>query len=68
MKAAIQRCKNKCVCEGKRKCVATGLKMCEVCGNVLYSTCGKAACKIDGKRPMMILPACSQSASTATDL
>ena len=68
MKAAILRYKDKCVCEGKRKCAATGLKMCEVCGNVLYSKCGKAACKIDGKRPMIILPTCSQSASAATGL
>ena len=50
---------DKCVCEDKRKCAAPGLKMCEVCSNVLQSTCGKVACKIDGKRPMMILPACS---------
>ena len=42
----------------------TGLKICEVCGCVLHSTCSKAACKIDGKRPMMILHACNQSAST----
>ena len=50
---------DKCVYEGKRKCAAAGLKMCEVCSNVLPTTCGKAACKIDGKRPMMILPACN---------
>ena len=59
-------CKDKCVCEGKRKCAAAGLKMCEVCSNALQPTCGKAACKIDGKRPMMILPACSQSASAGS--
>ena len=63
IKIAFMRCKDKCVCEGKRKCAAAGLKVCEVCSNVLQSTCGKAACKIDEKRPMMIWPACSQSAS-----
>ena len=68
MKAAILHCRDKCACERKRKCAATDLKMCEVCGNVRYSTCDKAACKIDRKRPMMILPACSQSASAATSL
>ena len=57
---------DKCVCEDKRKCAAAGLKMCEVCSNVLQSTCGKAACKIDGKRPMVILPTCSQSASAGS--
>ena len=43
-----------------------GLKMCEVCSNVLQSTCGKVTCKIDGKRSIMILPACSQSASAGS--
>ena len=57
---------DKCVCEGKRKCEAAGLKMCEICSNVLQSTCGKATCKIDGERPMMILPAFSQSASAGS--
>ena len=57
IKIAFMCCKDKCVCEGKRKCAAAGLNICEVCSNVLQSTCGKAACKIDGKRPMMILPA-----------
>ena len=59
-------CKDKCVCDSKRKCAAAGLKMCEVCSNVLQSTCGKAAYKIDGKRPMMILPASSQSTSAGS--
>ena len=59
-------CKDKCVCDGKRKCAAAGLKMCEVCSNIPQSTCGKAACKIDGKSHMMILPACSQSASVGS--
>ena len=40
----------------------------DVWGNVLHSACGKAACKIDGKRPMIILLACSQSASAASGL
>ena len=51
------RCKDKCLCDGKRKFATAGLKMCEVCSNILQSTCGKAACKIDAKMPMMILPA-----------
>ena len=59
-------CKVKCVCDRKRKCAGAGLKVCEVCSNVLQSTCRKVACKIDGKRPMMILPACSQSASAGS--
>ena len=56
IKIAFMCCKDKCVCEGKRKCAAAGLNISEVCSNVLQCTCGKAACKIDGKRPM-ILPA-----------
>ena len=54
------------VCEGKRKFAATGLKICEVCSNIPHLTCSKAACKIDGKRPMMILLFCSWSASAAS--
>ena len=65
IKIAFMRYKDKCVCDGKRKCAAVGLKMYEVCSNV-QSTCGKAACKTDGKRPMMILPACSQSTSAGS--
>ena len=57
IKIAFMRCKDKCLCDGKRKCATAGLKMCEVCSNILQSTCGKAACKIDAKMPMMILPA-----------
>ena len=59
-------CKGKCVREGKRKCAATGLKICEVCSNIPHLICGKAACKIDGKRPMMILLFCSWSASASS--
>ena len=57
IKIAFMCCKDKCVCEGKRKCAAAGLNISEVCSNVLQCTCGKAVCKIDGERPMMILPA-----------
>ena len=39
---------------------------CEVCSNVFQCTCGKAECKIDGKRPMIILHACSQSVSAGS--
>ena len=42
--------------------------MCEVCLNFPYFTCGKAALKTDVKRPMMILPVCSQSASAVSGL
>ena len=62
MRAAFLCCKDKCVCEGKRKCAATGLKICEVCSNILHFT----ACTIHGKRPIMILPVCSWSASAGS--
>ena len=33
------------------------MKECPVCHNILKSTCSKASCKVDGKRPAMILAA-----------
>ena len=41
----------------KKKCKALGLKECPVCHNILQSACSKTACRTDGKKPTMILPA-----------
>ena len=34
--------------------------MCDICSNALFSTFAKVACKVDGKRSLMILAVCSQ--------
>ena len=49
------RCKVECVCFEK-KCKAIGLKECPICKNVMKSVCSKASCKIDGVKPVMVLP------------
>ena len=59
-KETFIRCKTKCSCNQK-KCLALGLKQCSVCLNVLRSVCSKAACRVDGEKPAMILPAKQQS-------
>ena len=55
-KQAFLLCKEKCVC-GEVTCNAIAMKECSVCHNILKSTCSKASCKVDGKRPAMILAA-----------
>ena len=47
----------------KRKCLALGLKQCPVCLSVLRSVCSKASCKVNGIKPLMILPAKQHSIS-----
>ena len=48
------RCKSKCVCKEDR-CLATGLKQCPSCHSILRSVCSKARCKVDDKKPKMLL-------------
>ena len=48
------RCKSKCACKEDR-CLATGLKECPSCHSILRSVCSKARCKVDGKKPKMLL-------------
>ena len=55
-KEVFLRCKDKCTCL-KRRCLAIGLKQCPACKNVLRSVCSKANCRLDGAKPIMILPA-----------
>ena len=50
------KCKDKCVCD-KARCNAFGLKECPSCHSIPRSICSKAGCKVDGKKPVMILPA-----------
>uniref|UniRef100_A0A7M5XKL4 Uncharacterized protein n=1 Tax=Clytia hemisphaerica TaxID=252671 RepID=A0A7M5XKL4_9CNID len=65
-KANFLKCKDKCTCS-EEKCLAIGLKQCPVCKNVLRSLCSKAACKVDGQKPVMILPAKASSSKKTLD-
>ena len=62
-KHAFLKCKIQCCCEQK-KCMAIGLKQCPVCQDILKSTCSKGKCQVDGKKPIMVLPAVA-TASTS---
>ena len=53
------RCKQKCVCD-EEKCVAFGLRECPSCHSILKSICSKMTWRVDGKKPTMIHPYCSQ--------
>ena len=54
-KAGFYGCKSKCVWKEDR-CLATGLKEYPSCHSILRSVCSKARCKVDGKKPKMLLP------------
>ena len=54
------KCKEKCICKTKR-CAAASLKECPSCRNILKSICSKSLCRVDGKKPEMILPASTSS-------
>ena len=58
-KEIFLQCKIKCVCN-KKVCAVSQLRQCSVCLNVLKSTCSKVTCKVDGKKPVMILSAAMQ--------
>ena len=60
-KELFYRCKLQCLCEGP--CPARLLKGCPHCHSVLNSTCIKMACRIDDKKPIMILSASTGSSS-----
>ena len=62
-KLAFLKCKEKCICE-KQKCEAFGLKQCPVCQDILKSACSKAKCKVDGIKPVMIVPAAATASSS----
>ena len=66
-KEDFYRCKSKCVCEEDR-CLATGLKECLSCHSILRSVCSKAPCKVDGKKPKMLLPTAATKKRTSRKL
>ena len=53
------KCKDACTCK-KRKCMAIGLKQCPTCKNIIRSVCRKLSCRVDGTKPLMILPAATR--------
>ena len=61
------RCKSKCVCKEDR-CLTTGLKECPSCHSILRSECSKAHCKVDGKKPKMLLPIAATKKRTSRKL
>ena len=60
-KELFYRCKVQCCCEGE--CKAKLSKESPKCHSILKSVCSKMACRIDGKKPVMILPASASSFS-----
>lgn len=56
-KELFYRCKTKCVCKGI--CAAKHLRECPNCHSVMRSVCSKGACKINGKKPVMLQVASS---------
>ena len=62
-KQAFLKCKVQCVCQ-QAKCMAIGLKQCPVCQHILKSTCSKGKCQVDGKKPIMVLPAAATASSS----
>ena len=66
-KESFFRCKQKCVCD-KQKCLAFGLRECPSCHSILKSICSKIICQVDGKKPTMILPHCSQDIKSKRSL
>ena len=60
-KELFYRCKVQCCFEGE--CKAKLLKECSQYHSILKSVCSKMACHIDGKKPVMILPASASSFS-----
>ena len=47
----------------EEECKVKLLKECPQCHSILKSVCSKMACRIDGKKPVMILPASASSFS-----
>ena len=66
-KEDFYRCKSKCVCKEDR-CLATGLKECPSCHSILRAVCSKARCKVDGKKPKMLLPIAATKKRTSRKL
>ncbi len=63
-KQDFYQCKSNCVCN-KEKCLTAGLKECLSCHSILRSMCSKAACRMDGKKPDMILAAAASKKGTS---
>ena len=59
----FSKCKVKCVWE-QPKCMAIGLKLCPACQDIFKSTCSKGKCQVDGKKPIMIVPAAATASSS----
>ena len=53
----------KCVCE-QEKCMAIELKLCPVCQDILKSTYSRGKCHVNGKKPIMIVPATVAASSS----
>ena len=66
-KEDFYRCESKCVCKEDR-CLATGLKECPSCHSILWSVCSKACCKVDHKKPRMLLPIAATKKRTSRKL
>ena len=66
-KEDFYRCKSKCVYK-EDGCLATGIKECPSCHSVLLSVCSKARCKVDGKKPKMLLPIAATKKRTSRKL
>ncbi|XP_065663558.1 uncharacterized protein LOC136085837 [Hydra vulgaris] len=60
-KELFYRCKLQCSCV--EECLAKSLKECSQCHSILKSVCSKMACRINNKKPTMILPASAASSS-----
>jgi hypothetical protein len=58
VKEAFILCKVRCICR-EIKCKAIGWKECSICHNIMRSVCSKVGCRVDGRKPEMILPAAS---------
>ena len=55
-KEGFLKCKSQCLCQ-QPKSLAIGLKQCPVYQDILKSNCSKGKYVIDGKKPVMVLPA-----------
>ena len=66
-KEDFYRCKSKCVYKEDR-CLATGLKECPSYHSILRSVCSKAPCKVDGKKPKMLLKIAATKKRTSRKL
>ena len=57
------KCKEKCVCT-ENICKVTKLRECPKCHNILKPQYTKKACRVDGKKPIMVFPAVALQKAT----